>query len=108
MLGIVLFYWIGKFFYQLAEKFNKNKWLYAILGVLVYFFSQFLCGFVLGILDDLFDLTINFNNYLINLMGIPIGLLACYLFYFLLEKVWERDVVTVKDSIQDIGKKEID
>ena len=41
-------------------------------------------------------------------MGIPIGLLACYLFYFLLEKVWERDVVTVKDSIQDIGKKEID
>jgi MFS family permease len=108
MLGIVLIYWLGKYFYQLAEKYNQNKWLYAILGIVVYYVSQLLFGFLLGILNELFSWGINFDNFAINLLGIPVGLLASYLFYFLLEKVWERDVVIVKDSIYDIGKPEND
>ena len=51
MLGIVLIYWLGKYFYQLAEKYNQNKWLYAILGIVVYYVSQLFFGFVLGILS---------------------------------------------------------
>ena len=97
MLGILLIYWIGKYFYQLAEKFNQNKWLYAIFGIL------------LGIGDAIFDLGINFEENLgLDLLGIPIGALACYLFYLLLEKVWKRDVVIGTDSIQDIGNPEIE
>ena len=108
MLGIVLIYWLGKYFYQLAEKYNQNKWLYTILGVVVYYISQLIFGFILGILSELFGWEINFDNFAINLLGIPVGLLASYLFYLLLEKVWKRDVVIIKDSIHDIGKPEKD
>ncbi len=108
MLGIVLIYWLGKYFYQLAQKYNKNKWLYAILGIVIYYVSQLMFGFLLGILNELFGWEINFDNFAINLLGIPVGLLASYLFYLLLEKVWKRDVVIIKDSIHDIGKSEND
>lgn len=108
MLGIVLIYWLGKYFYQLAEKYNQNKWLYAILGIVVYYVSQLMFGFLLGILNELFSWGINFDNFAINLLGIPVGLLASYLFYLLLEKIWKRDVVVIKDSIHDIGKPEMD
>ena len=35
MLGLLLIYFIGKYFYDLAAEFEKNKWLYAILGVVM-------------------------------------------------------------------------
>ena len=109
MLGILLIYWIGKYFYQLAEKFNQNKWLYAILGIVVFYAAQLFFGILLGGIDTIFDLGINFEeNIGLDLLGIPIGALACYLFYKLLNKVWKRDVVIIKDSIQDIGKSEMD
>ena len=109
MLGILLIYWIGKYFYQLAEKFNQSKWLYAILGIVVFYAGQLLFGFVIAIVNILFDLGIDFDNTLaIDLLEIPIGALSCYLFYKLLDKVWKKDVVIVTDSIQDIGKSELD
>ena len=109
MLGILLIYWIGKYFYQLAEKFNQNKWLYAILGIVVFYAAQLFFGILLGVGDAIFDLGINFEENLgLDLLGIPIGALACNLFYELLDKVWKRDVVIVSDSIQDIGNPEIE
>jgi len=108
MLGILLIYWLGKYFYQLAEKYDQNKWLYTILGIVVYYVSQLIFGLILGIFNELFGWGINFDNFAINLLGIPIGLLVSYLFYLLLEKVWKRDVFIIKDSIHDIGKPEND
>ena len=108
MLGILFIYWIGKYFYQLAEKFNQNKWLYAILGVVVYYSGQTIGALLIAVVSELFDLGIDFDGVLINVVGILIGGIACYLFYLLLEKVWKRDVVIIKDSIQDIGKSEMD
>ena len=82
MLGILFIYWIGKYFYQLAEKFNQNKWLYAILGIVVFYAAQLFFGILLGVGDAIFDLGINFEENLgLDLLGIPIGALACYLFY---------------------------
>ena len=108
MLGILFIYWIGKYFYQLAEKFNQNKWLYAILGIVIYYSGQIIGALLIAVVSELFDLGIDFDGVLINVVGILIGRIACYLFYLLLEKVWKRDVVIIKDSIQDIGKSEMD
>ena len=83
--------------------------MYAILGIVVFYAAQLFFGILLGVGDAIFDLGINFEENLgLDLLGIPIGALACYLFYLLLEKVWKRDVVIIKDSIQDIGKSEMD
>lgn len=90
MLGLVLIYWIGKYFYQLAEKYHQNKWLFAILGVVVYYVSQIIVGIVMAILNELFALGIDFDNFGVSLLGIPIGALFTYLFYIVLEKNWKK------------------
>lgn len=105
MLGLLLIYFIGKYFYKLAEEFNQNKWLYAILGIVMYYAAGFAFGILLGVFDLLLGLNLDYDNMFgINLLSIPIGLAACYGFYHLLKKKWKKSVVLIKDEIQDIGK----
>jgi hypothetical protein len=105
MLGLLLIYFIGKQFYVLAESFKQNKWLFAILSVVVYYAAGLIFGVVLGVFDVLFEWNINWEDkFGINLLGIPVGLLACWGFYYLLKTRWEKSVTVVRDEIQDIGK----
>jgi hypothetical protein len=105
MLGLLLIYFIGKQFYVLAEKFKQNKWLFAILSVVVYYAAGLMLGVIIGVLAILLEWEIDWdNNFGINLLGIPVGLLACWGFYYLLKTRWEKSVVVVKDEIGDIGK----
>lgn len=109
MLGLIFIYWIGKYFYQLAEEFNKNKWLFAILGVVVYYAAQLIVGILIGVLAMFFNWNIDFeSNIQMALIGIPAGAGITYLFYFLLKRKWKSEKIEVKDSIQDIGKVELD
>lgn len=106
MLGLLLIYFIGKWFYDLASEFNQSKWLFAILSIVVYYAAILIFGFVLGLLILLFDWQINLeNNFGINLLAIPIGLLADWAFYEFLKMRWKKKIVLVKDEIDDIGKK---
>jgi hypothetical protein len=41
MLGILLFYFIGKSFYKLAEIYDKSKWTFAVLGVATFFVANY-------------------------------------------------------------------
>ncbi len=105
MLGLLLIYFIGKYFYKLSEEYNQNKWLYAILGIVAYYAAGFAFGILLGVFDLAFGLNLDYDNMFgINLLSIPIGIAACYGFYYLLKKKWEKTVVFIKDEIQDIGK----
>ncbi|TXG35261.1 hypothetical protein [Seonamhaeicola maritimus] len=105
MLGLLLIYFIGKRFYDLSIEYNQKKWLYAILSVVVYYAAAMMLGFLLGILDVLFDWGIDWDNsFGWNLLGIPAGLLAVWGFYIILETKWKKTIVVVKDEIQDIGK----
>ena len=88
----------------LAEEYKENKWLYAILGIAVYFGSQLLTGVFLGLLDLVFGWNIDWEgNTAINLLGLPIGIGFSYLFYILLESKWKKDKIEVIESIDDIG-----
>lgn len=106
MLGLILIYFIGKYFYKLAEDFNQNKWLYAILGVLSYYFgASVVGGVIVGVADSFLELGINWDNTLgLSLMIMPFGIGLVYLFYYLLKRKWQKSFVEVKDEIQDIGK----
>lgn len=105
MLGIILIYFIGKRFYDLSEEYNQNKWLYAILSIVIYYAAGFITGLIIGVLDVyIFDWGIDWdNNWSINLLGLPVGLLAVWGFYVFLENSWKKSVVVVKDEIDDIG-----
>lgn len=108
MLGILLIYWIGKYFYQLADKNNQNKWLFAILGIAVFYITQFIFAIILVFLNEFGITNVDLDSFALNLLGIPLGFLGCYIFYILLEKSWKKDVVDVAEDIQDIGNPELD
>jgi len=106
MLGIILIIYIGRQFFKLAEHHKQNKWLFGILGVVCYYAGAIIGGGILGVLELLLDLNIDWDNDLtMTFISIPFSLGAVFLFYFLLKKTWSKRVVVDKvDEIQDIGK----
>lgn len=105
MLVIVFLYFIGKYFYQLAEKFNKNKWLFAVLGVVVYYAGTFIGGVFIALFDEFVGIGFDWDNDLaLAFIALPFGIGAAYLFHYILKKQWEKSFVLVEDEIQDIGK----
>jgi MFS family permease len=79
--------------------------LYAILGIVSYYFGTLIGGFIVAIGSDLFAWNINFENTLtLTFIAIPFGILFAVAFYFLLKRNWSNSsVLEVKDEIQDIG-----
>ena len=106
MLGLILIYWIGKNFYQLAEKYTKNKWGYAILGVVSYYAASFIGGIIIGIIAEIsspgwIDTA---NEMVLGVMALPLGILGCYGLYIYLKKNWAKRKEEEAVSIDDIGK----
>lgn len=109
ILGFLIIYFIGKQFYNLADRYSKNNWLYAILSVVVYYASGFILGIVLGVFDIIFEWNVDWDNkFGVNLLAIPFGLLSVYGFYLLLESKWKKSVKIIKNEIDDIGKPQDD
>jgi amino acid permease len=77
------------------------------LSVIIYYAAGFVFGIILAILDlYVFNWGIDWdNNFGINLLCLPVSLLAVWFFYILLDNRWKKSVVLVKDEINDIVKK---
>lgn len=104
MLGIVLLYFIGKYYYKLAEEFEKHRWGFAILGVATYYVGTMIGGAVFGVLDGILGWGIDWENtWILSLIALPFGLLFTTGLYYILKKQWEKEVPVVKDEIEDIG-----
>ncbi|WP_291866277.1 hypothetical protein [Maribacter sp.] len=103
MLGLLLLYWIGKYFYKLAEEYNKSEWGYAVLGILVYYGGIFFFGLIAGIIGEIVSpgFSETFNETLFGFIMLPFGILSCYLLYKYLEKTWKKN--RPKNEIDTIG-----
>ncbi|EDP94895.1 hypothetical protein U8527_15175 [Kordia algicida OT-1] len=111
MLGLVLIYFVGKQFYDMAKKYDQSAWLYAILGVVSYYGGIIAGGVILGVIIGLFfpEFLDTTSETVLGLMTIPIGILACWGFYQLLKRKWTKDFEEKernKPKIEDIGKSE--
>ncbi|MBT8252995.1 MAG: hypothetical protein HKN00_12070 [Flavobacteriaceae bacterium] len=105
MLGLLVIFFIGKYFYELAQKYNKNKWLYAILGIVVYYAAGAVLGVTLGLADIVFGLNIDWDNSIgLNLLGLPAGIVADYGFFYFLRKKWKNEFTVPEDEIMKIGE----
>jgi len=105
MLGLLLIFFIGKSFYKLAEGHEKNKWLYAILGIVSYYIGTFIAGFLIGLYFMFTDPVVidTLSNIGLSLAVIPFGLLASWGFYSILKKKWVKGQYIIKDEINQIG-----
>jgi FtsH-binding integral membrane protein len=92
MLGLLLVYFIGKYFYQLAFEHNRSKWGYAILGVVVYYSTTLLAGIVIAYAYfEFVDETIERGiEMLLSILTVPFGILGAYILYKKLEKNWSN------------------
>lgn len=92
MLGLLLLYWIGKYYYKLAEAHAKNKWGYAILGIVMYYACAVASGFLMGIFIELIwpGAVESINEFLFGLMLLPFGIAGTYLLYYYFKRSWER------------------
>ncbi|RAR47269.1 hypothetical protein [Flavobacterium lacus] len=105
MLSLLFIYFLGKYFYTLAEKHKQNEWLYAILGVFVYYVSTFLFAFIIMGLELIFSLGYEgFLDKSIGYISIPFGLLGCWGFYKLLENKWNKMIQVEIETIDEIGR----
>jgi len=91
MLGLILLYFIGKAFYDLAKKNGQNGWGYAIGGIASYYGGIFLASTLFFTLYDLFIVgEIDRNNALaVSLLSVLFGVLICWLVYRQTKKHFE-------------------
>lgn len=103
MLGILLIYFIGKYFHDLALEFNKNKWLFAILGIATYYAGTFIFGFIIGfyVLITGDESVLELPDIVLGLMALPFGLLLTWGLYALLRKNWKNKPVLIESDLLD-------
>lgn len=106
MIGFLLLFWIGKYFYKLAEEYNKSKWGFAILGIVVYYGGIILFSAIVGIIGEIISpgFADTLNDTLFGFLMLPFGILSCYVLYKYLEKTWKKNNLDPIDLIDDIGK----
>lgn len=105
MLGLLLVYFIGRYFYQLAFEHNRSTWGYAILGVVVYYATTFLAGMAIGyayleFVDETID---QGTDLLLSILTIPFGILGAYVLYKRLERNWSNSKESMNHDILDQG-----
>ena len=108
-LGFILLYFIGKAFHSLAFEYDKNKWGFAILGVVSYYAGSFI-GAILILLG--FEIVGNSlldsdNDLFLNLLALPFGAGACYGLHKFLQNKWAKEQLIHEDIIYEIGNKEL-
>src|SRR5690242_1894849 len=96
MLGLLLIYFIGKYYYNLAGEHGKSQWGFAILGVVTYYVGAFVMGIFLGIFYP--DAAETMNNLVLGLIAMPLGILFTWGLYKILENQWGN---TAPDDFED-------
>lgn len=104
MLGLFLIYFIGKAFYDLAGLNNKNKWGFAVLGVVSYYGGTAIGGVIIALLAEFqifFDSVDDIPDMLLNLLALPFGVLICWLTYRYLQNTWSRAADAKNSEVLD-------
>ncbi len=114
MLGLILLYAIGKYFYELADEYQKNKWGFVALGIATYYLAAVVLGILLGIILSalgLLDLE-ETSDLLLDLMIIPLGVISVLGLYYFLKRRWENERESLANSVENrisqIGQEEED
>jgi hypothetical protein len=92
VLGLVLIFFVGKAFYDLAGLFKRSQWGYAILGIISYYGGSLLLviplliAYAIGVIEDIETI----DRTALNIISIPFGGLTCWLTYRYLKNAWSK------------------
>lgn len=102
LLGLVLIYFVGKAFYDLAGRHDKSQWGYAILGVASYYAGILTAGFLMGIVSELGIVSFyDYSEAVLGIMAFPFGVASCWGTYALLKNQWSKTKKVDTEEILD-------
>jgi cellobiose-specific phosphotransferase system component IIC len=101
-LGYIFIFYIGFYFYRLAENYKKNKWLFGFLGIINFIIGSF--SYLL--FCRLFN-SVEFNKEnlsSIGLKGFISGVIFSILIFQILNFIWSRKEKKYNNELDKIGK----
>jgi hypothetical protein len=101
MLGLLLLYFLGKKFYELAREHGRSRWGFAILGIATYYVGTIIAGVLFILLGAYMGAFSNLPEIVINLLSIPFGLLSAWLLYRMLERSWINAQTSTESDVLD-------
>mgnify|MGYP005994268753 CR=1 FL=1 len=102
MILIFVLIYIGVSFHSLAEKFKKTAWIYIVIGIITYLLATFITGVLIGLVFFAIDKDIHsINNFILELIGVPFALIACYGLRVFLSNKWKKQKIIPSDDILD-------
>lgn len=104
MIGLVLLYFIGKSYYDLAGQYQKSKWGFAILGIVSYYVGGFLGRILVAIVYEVgMSGSIDDMNYVaLSIIALPFGALTCWGLYQILKNQWSKvPAINASEDILD-------
>jgi len=101
-----MIFWIiiGAAFYNLANKYGKNKWVYLAIGIGLTLLVQLAVGFIWGVAKGL-SKSAGFpdNDIVVNLVALLISGIITYIVYRRLKMKAEREYDEREEAIQSFG-----
>ena len=101
MLGLLLLYFIGKYFNELAKAHNKKNVLWIIVGIASFYVSAIIGLMIIAIVNpNIFDE----SDILLNLISFPFGVGGCIGLYQILKKSWSKVPSNLEEELEFFGK----
>ena len=97
MLGILLIYFIGKAFYDLAAKYDRTKLLFAFIGVASYYAGTFIAGLIFGFLIET-GMMEPISEVALIFIALPSGILVCVSLYYILKNYFSKNKIINNDE----------
>ena len=101
-----MIFWIiiGVAFYNLANNYGKNKWMYLGIGIGLTLLTQLLVGFFWGVVRGLtHGEESTMDNLAVNLVALLISGIITYIVYRQLKAKAEREYQEREDVIHNFG-----
>ncbi|WP_439128471.1 hypothetical protein [Polaribacter sp.] len=101
ILSYIFLFYVGFYFYRLAENHQKNKWLFAIIGIITYLLSLFIYPLYLRLFykEEILDI----NLVLVSLKSFLIALISLFILFQVLSFMWNKKEKVNNQEINTIG-----
>lgn len=90
VLGLLVIYFFGKSYYDLAKLYGRNAWGYAILGSVIFLASEFLFGVLIGILIVLANLHTEVPSLVFSIASIAFAAFLTNQIEKAIRRNWEK------------------
>ena len=102
IIGCIFLFYLGFYFYRLAENHKKNRWAFAILGLVTFFFGYLM--YILYYRIFIFEGVDNFTYSEISFKSFVSGFVLSFVVFQISNFIWNRKSRKNNTELDNIGK----